>query len=170
MRHVGVFTLLSICLAILLTTGSASAKVIRVYQGQLNVNRASAADFTRLPGIGEVIGFRIVKERERRGQFTDLKELLEVKGVSPRIYGGFKNYLALQGENNLLVHIDLNTVTKPILLGLPGMSAGEARSIINYRKARGTFLSVEDLTQVPGINEKRMHELSEWLTVAKQRR
>jgi len=76
----------------------------------------------------------------------------------------------LEGESNLRVHIDLNTITRSLLLGLPGMTTGEARSIINYRKARRAFTAVEDLTQVPGIDERRMRELAEWLTVVRQRR
>jgi len=170
MRHAVITSSAIICLVITVTAGSALAKVIRTYQGKLNINSASAADFTRLPGVGEIIGFRIVKEREPRGKFTAIKELQQVKGVSPRLYDGFKNYVTLEGESNLRVHIDLNTITRSLLLGLPGMTAGEANSIINYRKARRAFTAVEDLTQVPGIDERRMRELAEWLTVVRQRR
>ena len=169
MRHIRIMRLALIGLVILCTTGAAWAKVLRQYQGKLNINNASAADFSRLPGVGEVIGYRIVKEREHRGKFSDIKELQRIKGISPRVYGGIKGHVATEGISDLQVRIDLNTITRPLLLGLPGMSAGEARSIIGYRKARG-FTSVNDLMQVPGIDEKRMHELSEWLTVVKQRR
>ena len=44
---------------------SALAGTRRVYTGKLNINSASAADLTRLSGVGEVIAFRIIKERER---------------------------------------------------------------------------------------------------------
>ncbi|MCM2358824.1 MAG: helix-hairpin-helix domain-containing protein [Geobacteraceae bacterium] len=163
MRFPGI---ISLVLLFLLVAVTAQARVERVYHGKLNVNTASAADFTRLPGVGEVIGFRIVKERERRGKFLDTKELKEVKGISARVFEGFRNHVALQGDSNLKVYTDLNTITKPLLLGLPGMSEGEARSILNFRKARGHFEKVEDLLQVPGIDRKRFAELSEWLTVA----
>ena len=161
---------LTITLVLLLISVTAYGKVVRVYQGKLNVNTASAADLTRLPGIGEVIGFRIVKERERRGAFKDIRELREIKGVSQRVYEGFREHVAVRGENSLKVYTDLNTITKPLLLGIPGMSEGEARSILNYRKAHGGFEEVEDLLKVPGIGKKRLAELSEWLTVADERR
>lgn len=169
MQCANILRIAIIWLIIFTTSGAAWAKVLRQYQGKLNINSASAADFSRLPGVGEVIGFRIVKEREHLGKFSTIKELQEVKGISPRIYNSIKSYVATQGESNLQVHIDLNTITKSLLLGLPGMTAGEARSIITYRKSRA-FITVEELMQVPGIDEKRMHELSEWLTVVKQRR
>ena len=63
--------------------------------------------------------------------------------------------------------MDLNTVTIPLLLGIPGMSEGEARSIINYRKANGSYRDIETLGAVPGIDGKRLSELREWLTIAR---
>ena len=162
----GLVRSLSVALAFLMVAVTAHAKVVRVYEGKLNVNTASAADLTRLPGIGEVIGFRIVKERERRGAFSETKELKEIKGISERVYEGIRKHVAIQGENSLKVYTDLNTITNPLLLGIPGMSEGEARSILNFRKARGGFENMEELLQVPGIGKKRLAELSEWLTVA----
>lgn len=156
-------------LAVLSISQDASAKVLRTYKGKLNINTASAADFARLPAIGEIISFRIVKEREQRGQFTAIKDIASVQGVSPRVYEGLKGHLALEGENNLQVRIDLNTITRSLLLGLPGMTSGEARSILLFRKTR-PFTRVEDLLQVPGIVEKRMKELSEWVTVVQRPR
>lgn len=146
---------------------SAIAGTRRVYTGKLNINTASAADLTRLPGVGEVIAFRIVKEREQLRTFKETRNLKRIKGISERCYEGFKEYVDVKGENTLHSYMDLNTVTKPLLLGLPGMSEGEARSIINYRKANGSYKDFEDLRSVPGIDAKRFAELREWLTVAR---
>lgn len=157
-----------LCLAILVfCSTSAEAKVLRVYTGKLNMNTASAADLARLPGIGEVIAFRIVKERERVGRFRDTGELKAVKGISPRVYEGLRSYLSLDGDNTLKVRIDLNSITKSLLLGLPGMTEGEARSILTYRKSKSRFAGVEELRFVPGVTDKRRLELAEWLTVAR---
>lgn len=147
--------------------GASEAKVERIYSGRLNINSASAADLGRLPGIGEVISFRIIKERERLGRFSDIRQLQGVKGISPRIFSGLKGYVATEGTNDLKVHIDLNSVTRSLLLGLPGATEAEARSILNYRKARGRFVSINELRQVPGIDEKRVTELREWLAVVR---
>ena len=146
----------------------AQARIVRTYTGQLNINTASTADLTRLPGVGEVTAYRIIKERERRGgEFRNVSELKSVKGISARVYEGLKSYVAVTGENSLKVHMDLNTITKPLLLGIPGMTETEARTILNYRKANGRFGQVEELKLVPGITEKRFTELAEWVTVAR---
>ncbi|KAF0218910.1 MAG: DNA uptake protein-like [Geobacteraceae bacterium] len=152
----------------IMTVIPAHARIVRVYTGKLNVNTASAADFGRLPEVGEVIAFRIVKERERRGTFKDVRELKSVNGISERVYEELKNYVAVSGENNLTVYMDLNTITRSLLLGIPGMTEGEARSILNYRKAKGRFAGMEELRLVPGINDRRFRELAEWLTVARR--
>ena len=145
----------------------AHAGTLRVCTGKLNINTASAADLTRLPGVGEVIAYRIVKEREKRGGFRDILELQRVKGVSKRVYAGFKGYVDTKGENTLKVYLDLNTVTKSLLQGVPGGTAEEARTILNYRKSRGRFVRVDELRNVPGIDSKRYDELAELLTVAR---
>lgn len=158
---------LIILLTAFLFSMPAEARVGRTYTGQLNVNTASAADLTRLPGIGEVIAFRIVKERERRGVFRKVAELRDVKGVSARIYEGIRSYVTVKGDSSLKVYMDLNTITNPLLLGIPGMTKEEACSILNYRKANGRFGKIEELKLVPGITEKRFTELSEWVTVVR---
>jgi competence protein ComEA len=163
------FTSFGLVTALLIMVASpVHGKIVRIYTGKLNINTASVADFTRLPGIGEVTAFRIVKERERREKFKDARELKVVKGISARVYEGLNSYVAVSGESNLKVFMDLNSVTMPLLLGIPGMTEGEARSILNYRKAKGSFAKVEDLRQVPGIGEKRYSELREWLAVARR--
>ncbi len=166
MRLTG-FSLLIVLLLSFFMCLPAQAKVVRVYTGKLNINTASSADLTRLPGIGEVIAFRIVKAREAKKEFRDIKELRSVKGISERVYEGLKKYVAVTGENTLKVHMDLNTITKPLLLGISGMTENEARSILNYRKTNGSFTRVEDLKRVPGIDDKRFRELAEWVTVAR---
>ncbi len=165
-----IITVFLLCLTIPLFSGVSWARVVRVYQGQLNLNTASVAELTRLPGVGETIAFRIVKERERRKIFKQKKELLGVKGISPQGYERLKEIVDVQGENSLKVYLDVNTISKPVLLGLPGMTTGEARSLLAYRKEHGPFATLDDLLHVPGIDRKRLTELEEWLTVADRTR
>jgi competence protein ComEA len=161
------FLLLGFLLSLLLAA-TGEARVKRMYTGTLNINTASAADFGRLPRIGEVIAYRIVKAREQKGgQFASVGELRRIKGISERVYTGLKPYVSTTGENDLRVFLDLNTATRSLLLGLPGATAEEARSILNYRRSQGRFIEVEDLHRVPGISDKRYGELAEWLTVAR---
>ncbi len=61
----------------------------------VNVNTATAADLTRLPGVGPVLARRIVEHREARGLFRRLDDLLEVEGIGPKLLRRLKPLLRL---------------------------------------------------------------------------
>ena len=48
----------------------------------ININTASAAELTRLPGIGQVLAQRIVDYRESHGAFRTTAELMNVSGIA----------------------------------------------------------------------------------------
>ena len=52
--------------------------------GALDVNRATAGDLERLPGIGAALAARIVEHRARHGRFPTLGALTDVRGIGPR--------------------------------------------------------------------------------------
>jgi competence protein ComEA len=56
----------------------------------LDLNTATAAELEALPGIGPVLAQRIVEHRTRRGAFRRLDDLLQVKGVGPRLLEGLR--------------------------------------------------------------------------------
>jgi competence ComEA-like helix-hairpin-helix protein len=53
----------------------------------LNVNRASAVELERLPGIGPSLARRIVADREARGPFATVQALDRVPGIGPALVG-----------------------------------------------------------------------------------
>jgi competence ComEA-like helix-hairpin-helix protein len=61
----------------------------------VNVNTATAADLERLPGVGPVLARRIVEHREAKGLFRQLDDLLQVKGIGPRLFSRLKPLLSL---------------------------------------------------------------------------
>lgn len=58
--------------------------------GFLDLNSATAAQLETLPGIGPVLARRIVEHRTSRGGFQRLDDLLQVKGVGPRLLDGLR--------------------------------------------------------------------------------
>ena len=51
--------------------------------GILDLNRATAAEFEGLPGIGPTLAAAIVQYREQNGPFQSVDELLNVPGIGP---------------------------------------------------------------------------------------
>jgi competence protein ComEA len=58
----------------------------------VNINTASAAEFTALPGIGEKTAARIIEYRQKNGPFKKVEELMNVRGI------GEKNFLKLKPQ------------------------------------------------------------------------
>jgi len=62
--------------------------------------------------------------------------------------------------------LDLNAATEDQLDELPGIGPAKARAIVEYRKTRGAFRSVEELKNVKGIGEKLFAKIRNLVTVA----
>ena len=66
----------------------------------------------------------------------------------------------LEGER-----ININTASEADLERLPGIGPKRAGDIVAYREAHGPFRVAEDLSNVPGIGEKTLQELLDYITV-----
>ena len=61
----------------------------------IDLNTASAADLTRLPGIGEKRAQAIVDYRTEHGPFQSAEQLLEVSGIGEATLEGLLDYITL---------------------------------------------------------------------------
>ncbi len=136
----------------------------RVWTGKLNINSASEADFSILPGIGDVTAHRIVKLREEIGDFKAVSELKRVKGVSEGLFATIEPNLTLFDKSDLRVLIDINSATEGALKKLPGMSSKESNSVIEYRNRNEGFKKIEELS-LAGISNKQYEEIKDLVTV-----
>jgi competence protein ComEA len=57
------------------------------------MDRATAAELDRLPGIGPGIAARIVADRDARGPFGSIDGLQRVKGVGPALAARVQPYV-----------------------------------------------------------------------------
>ena len=62
---------------------SGSAGVSAAQAGPLDLNTATLDQLDELPGIGPATAKAIISERERRGRFRSVEELLDVRGIGP---------------------------------------------------------------------------------------
>jgi competence protein ComEA len=61
--------------------------------------------------------------------------------------------------------LDLNRASAGQLDFVPGIGPSMASRIIEYREQNGSFTSLDDLTQVPGIGEKKLARFRQYLCV-----
>lgn len=63
----------------------------------VDINTAGVDDLVRLPGIGPVRAAEIVLQRELRGGYSTLEELLEIKGIGPVTLDGLRDKATVGG-------------------------------------------------------------------------
>ena len=61
--------------------------------------------------------------------------------------------------------IDLNSATQKELMSLPGIGEKTADAIISYREDVGGFLSVDELTAIKGLGEKKISAIKPYVTI-----
>jgi comEA protein len=86
------------------------------------------------------------------------------RSSSPVDSGGTQRW---QSKNTLqltAVKVNLNSATKQELISLPGIGAGLAERILDYRKQNGNFSAVDELKKVSGIGKKKFDKLLPYIT------
>ena len=63
---------------------------------RININKASVADLTRLPLVGEKRARAIAAWRRKNGPFRELEDLLGVQGIGAATLEQLKRYITLQ--------------------------------------------------------------------------
>lgn len=66
-----------------------------VEEGPLDINRATAAELEKLPGIGPALARRIVEWREIHGPFRSVEDLLQVPGIGPKTLEGIRDKITV---------------------------------------------------------------------------
>lgn len=76
--------------------------------------------------------------------------------------------VSTEGTKGVLVRngrtlIDINAANADLFLSLPGIGETLAGRIVAYRDENGSFSSVDELDNVPGIGEKTIEALREYV-------
>lgn len=82
----------------------------------IDLNRASVAELTRLPGIGEKRAQAIVTFRESHGGFQSVTQLLKIKGIGRAMLRKLRLLVTISNDANLTPDTALATA-KPAATG-----------------------------------------------------
>lgn len=77
------------------TVAGEQTSVVVGEEGKININTASLSELDSLPGIGQVLGQRIIDYREKSGTFTSIEDLLKVTGISQKAFDKLKEKIAV---------------------------------------------------------------------------
>ena len=73
------------------TATGTTKKSTATFSGILNINRATAKELDKLPGIGPVIAGRIIEFRKVNGAFSSIDDLRKVQGIGASTLEKFKS-------------------------------------------------------------------------------
>ncbi len=154
----------------------------------ININTATAAELTALPGIGEAKAKKIVAYREANGNFGSIEEIKNVSGIGDGTFENIKNNITVgnvksstspstekatekaktssekQSKTTSSI-ININTASAAELTSLPGIGEAKAQKIVAYREANGVFGSIEEIKNVSGIGDATFENIKSYITV-----
>lgn len=133
--------------------------IMKYPEGTLvDVNVADTAELKKIPRIGSVIARNIVIYRERLGGFYSLKQLLEVRFVTPELLKWF-----MIGDTPIR-KLALNKVGLDKLRAHPYLNFYQAKIIVEYRKKKGKIESLSQLSLYEEFTEKDLIRLSAYVS------
>jgi competence protein ComEA len=143
---------------------------------RIDINTASEIELDRLPGVGPALARAILAQRQREGPYWDLGELERVPGLGSTTVRRLAPYTTLPeagsggapgggagrsrpaGPPGAAV-VDLNRASLKELEALPGIGPARASAIVRWRGEHGSFRTVDDLLDVPGIGPATLERL-----------
>lgn len=75
------------------------------------------------------------------------------------------NTSATSGSEKKYTIVNINTATQTELETLPGIGPSLALKIINYRKEKGKFSTIEEIKNVSGIGESKFEAFKKYITI-----
>ncbi len=112
MKHRSVFPVFSAILfslflaaGVLMQAGAAQAarkgaSTVEI-SGVVNINTASQTKLCMLPGIGQKKAQAIIEQRAKK-PFGQPAELLQIKGISQKLFSRIKNFVVTAGDTTLV--------------------------------------------------------------------
>jgi competence protein ComEA len=114
------------------------------------------------------------EENRRRGDWTRgqaVAVLVLIAALAGLMYfarhrGRSEQFAHIPGdEAAYALKIDINSAGWQQIALLPGLGPAKAKAIVEHRDAHGRFGSIEDLGAVPGIGEKTVAEIRQYVEI-----
>ena len=147
---------------------------------RIDINKATAEELGRLPGIGPSRVSAILENRRKFGRFKSCDDLQRIYGIGPNMVRNLKKYCTVSAPSKKPVglkssqqtaakkptRIDINKATAEELGRLPGIGPSRVSAILENRRKFGRFKSCDDLQRIYGIGPTTVRNLKKVCTVS----
>ena len=122
---------------------------------KIDLNKATADELQQVYGIGQVLGRRIIEQRERLGGFHHELQLYMVWGlkdsVVERVMGQFTVKTPVSLER-----LNINEISASDLATLPGVSFEMGKRIWEFVRVRDGLIDLSQLLKIEGISPRKL--------------
>ncbi len=80
------------------------SEVVNTVITAIDINLATQQELQQIPGVGEVIAARIIKDRAQNGYYQTTNDIVRVKGIGPKTYLKMK-HLIIVNKRNLMLYL-----------------------------------------------------------------
>ncbi len=119
---------------------------------RLDINKATAEDFEKLPGIGIFRAEKMVYFREKLGGFSSVEQVAESRGLPDSVFQNIKNSLFFEAP--VFKKINLNTATLEELNAHPYLDKRNAQLILAYRSQHGNYKNSEEIRKIGAFKDE----------------
>ena len=138
------------------------SNIAKQQMARIELNDADAAALISLRGIGPGYSRRILGFRDALGGFIKVEQLQEVYGFPDSTYQQLKDKFS--ADPGRIKKINLNMATEEELGRHPYIGKKLAANIIKLRNDLKNYSDLEQLRQVPLINEEKYRKIAPYLS------
>lgn len=129
----------------------------------LDINEADSTAWESLYGIGPYLAQKITLFRKSLGGFTSVEQVKETYGLRDSVFQSIRPCLILKKE--IKPCLSINHSTQETLGKHPYIRYKLAKTICLYRENNGHFVSLEQLKNLPSINDSIYLKIKPYLTI-----
>lgn len=129
----------------------------------INLNKTDSVTLVRLNGIGALLAHKIVDYRRGLGGFLKHEQLLEIYKFPDSTFAYLKEKLTINPSE--IEKIKLNSCTEAQLSRHPYIGEKMAKNILLLRKGLNKYENIQQLRQVPLMNEEKYRKIAVYCTI-----
>jgi DNA uptake protein ComE-like DNA-binding protein len=129
----------------------------------IDLNTTDSATLVRLNGLGPTLAHRIIQKRNALGGFLKHDQLREVYPFPDTTFSMLREKLVI--NPHLVRRLSLNKASLEDLKAHPYIGDKMAKNILLYREGLKSFSSLDQLRQVPLMNEENYRKIAPYFTL-----